>query len=303
VSITAARLGRPTAWDPAKQGLLAAPARLTEIQRPTRLRRPTFYIEPIEMTDLFNVLLIETKNVCTRGCWFCKFGQERQDESVVEMPWSRIERIARNLGELDYEGTVSWFWINEPLMDKRMPDIVRLTKECSPQAFQSLVTNGDLLTPVFYENLKKEGLDAVGVSVYDNATYEKVRRMKDAHLVLMDMRNARTGVLENRAGNIKQEPEEFEHLTTLYSQRSCERPFNMLTLNALGQAVLCCADMYSDVVMGDALTERLEQICPVGTIVGPSPGSHDDPDPAGRRLLRPAVFRETSTTPLLPAST
>jgi 2-iminoacetate synthase ThiH len=42
---------------------------------------------------LFKIILIETLNVCTRDCWFCKFGQERQDPGRFEMSWDTIEQI------------------------------------------------------------------------------------------------------------------------------------------------------------------------------------------------------------------
>jgi radical SAM protein with 4Fe4S-binding SPASM domain len=117
-----------------------------------------------------------------------------------------------------------------------------------------------LLTAKSYDALKRAGLDGLGVSVYDDDTFERVTRLVDERLAIMDMRRAAPGRLENRGGNIKQRPAEFEHYRRRYSSRSCARPFNMMTINARGQAVLCCADMYSDVVMGDVRSEPLEDI-------------------------------------------
>src|SRR5687768_12218446 len=37
------------------------------------------------VTPLFDVILIETHNECTRTCWFCKFGQDRQDPEQSQM--------------------------------------------------------------------------------------------------------------------------------------------------------------------------------------------------------------------------
>jgi radical SAM protein with 4Fe4S-binding SPASM domain len=176
------------------------------------------------------------------------------------MDWSLIERIVRNLGELSYRGRISWFWINEPLLDRRMPDIVRLTRTQNPEAFLSLVTNGDMLTAESYDALKRAGLDGLGVSVYDDDTFEKVTPLVDERLAIMDMRSVGPGRLDNRGGNIKQRPAEFERYRRRSSSRSCARPFNMMTINARGQAVLCCSDMYSDVVMGDVRSQRLEDI-------------------------------------------
>jgi radical SAM protein with 4Fe4S-binding SPASM domain len=212
------------------------------------------------MAGLFNVILIETHNACTRACWFCKFGQKRQDAAASKMDWPTIERIVGNLRDLDYAGRISWFWINEPLMDARMPEILSYTRRQCPRAFLSLVTNGDLLTDALYRDLRRSGLGALGVSIYDNRAAERVGRLcDDDRLVLIDMRKARPGRLDNRGGNIK--PERLFHAAQQkVLDLGCDRPFNMMTINARGQVVLCCSDLYSDLVMGDAASERLEHI-------------------------------------------
>ena len=213
------------------------------------------------MTPLFDVILIETHNECTRTCWFCKFGQDRQDPEQSQMAWPTIERIVGNLRELNYRGRISWFWINEPLMDSRIVEIIRYTRrECS-EAFISLVTNGDLLTDATYKNLRRNGLDALGISIYDNPAAERAEEIEqDGRLVLMDMRHVRVPQLENRGGNIKRHARLFAESQRNWQDKSCARPFSMMTVNAKGQVVLCCADLYSDVVMGDVTTDRLETI-------------------------------------------
>ena len=83
---------------------------------------------------------------------------------------------------------------------------------------------------------------------------------QDGRLVVMDMRHVRVPRLENRGGNIKRHARLFAASQPLQQNKSCARPFNMLTVNANGQVVLCCADLYSDVVMGDVTKDRLETI-------------------------------------------
>ena len=120
------------------------------------------------------------------------------------MSWQTIERIVGNLKDLDYRGRISWFWINEPLMDSRILDIIAYTRRECPNAFLSLVTNGDLLTDALYRDLRRNGLDALGISIYDTPAAEHAEAIDgDDRLVLMDMRHARAPHLENRAGNIK----------------------------------------------------------------------------------------------------
>ncbi len=210
---------------------------------------------------LFDVILIETQNDCTRSCWFCKFGQQRQDAAHLRMSWATIERIVGNLRDLDYRGRVSWFWINEPLLDSRIIEIVARTRQACPHAFLSLITNGDLLDETLYRALRRSGLDAIGISVYDNPAADRARRLKrDDRMVLLDMRRTRPPALENRGGNVKRHATLFAETQLRLAKSSCGRPFRMMTVNARGQAVLCCSDLYSDVVMGDVATERLEDI-------------------------------------------
>jgi radical SAM protein with 4Fe4S-binding SPASM domain len=212
------------------------------------------------MTELFRAILIETSNTCTRKCWFCKFGQERQDETITRMDWESIHKILENLKSLQYSGRISWYNINEPLLDRRMVEILRMTREYCPQAFISLATNGDLLDANLYHSLKASGLDALGVSIYDDKTFEKVKKFADRQMVLIDMRSMGEDVLENRGGGVRQELPVFERDRMRYLNRSCERPFAMMVVDSRGQVVLCCDDLYGDVIMGDIQSHRLEEI-------------------------------------------
>jgi radical SAM protein with 4Fe4S-binding SPASM domain len=210
--------------------------------------------------QLFQVIKIETHNACNRHCWFCKFGQDRRDDRFVQLDWETIRRIVGNLGDLDYRGRISWYDINEPLVDKRIVEIVALTRQQCPNAFLSLATNGDLLTPDLYGRLKEAGLHALGVTAYDDETLSKVSRFADDRMTLIDMRDAGPGQLENRGGNVQRNAEVFQAQQWLFADQSCERPSVMMVVKASGLVALCCADMYGDVVMGDVREQRLEEI-------------------------------------------
>jgi radical SAM protein with 4Fe4S-binding SPASM domain len=174
------------------------------------------------------------------------------------MDWATIERIIYNLRDLNYRGRISWFWINEPLMDRRMLDILKLSKKHCPRAFHTLTTNGDLLNKAKYLELRKSGLDAMAVSIYDDKAHAKVKPLEDSRLVLHDKRDPKH--LENRAGSIKQNGDMFENEERQQVNRSCERPFKMMTINPKGEVSLCCSDMYTDVLMGNVNEQRLEEI-------------------------------------------
>ncbi len=204
---------------------------------------------------MFNVIHIETQNLCTRKCWYCKFGQKRRDPSITRLPDALIEKIADNLKDLDYRGRISPFGINEPLMDPRMLDIIRLFRAKCPRAFISIYSNGDLLTPELYQSLMVAGLDGIGLSVYDEAAWQRLQAYGNYPKVrLFDYRYRPEDQVENRGGEIKRASFPFR------LKLPCLRPFKNLAIRSTGEVVLCCSDMYTDVVMGQVAAQRLEEI-------------------------------------------
>jgi hypothetical protein len=54
--------------------------------------------------------------------------------------------IIRQLKEIEYSGSINLFSNNEPLLDDRIYEFCRITREALPNAFLSIYTNGILLT-------------------------------------------------------------------------------------------------------------------------------------------------------------
>lgn len=206
--------------------------------------------------NLFNVFTIETHNRCTRRCWFCKFGQKSRSSSYRLLPDELIEKIADNLHDLNFRGRISPFGINEPLLDSRMVDIIRLLRSKCPQAFISIGSNGDLLTEEIFHALMAAGLDALGLAVYDEASWKRLEPYhKYPNVRFNDMRIPDRWV-ENRGGSLGN----AKPWPALDIHRPCLRPFTMMVIRSDGNVVLCCGDMYSDVVLGNVAQQRLEEI-------------------------------------------
>lgn len=207
---------------------------------------------------LFDIVLIETHNICTRRCWFCKFGQERQDDQQQFLPDNLIAKIAEELGSLNFAGRISPFGINEPLLDPRLLNIIQLFRSKCPDAYLSFNTNGDRLTETVYHELIGAGLDALGISIYDDLAARRLSHYGEySNVALIDMRQPE-GKIENRGGQVKLNAELFQPARV--QPISCLRPFHMLVIRPTGDVVLCCADMYGDVVMGNIQDQSLIEI-------------------------------------------
>ena len=201
---------------------------------------------------MFNVILIETHNCCNRRCWFCKFGQSPGGKRVF-LHLDLIVKIAKELKAISYAGRISLFGIDEPLLDERLVDIVAIFRQACPDAFIQITTNGDLLDSCLYNELKFVGLSSLSISLYDADSEDKIRaRLGDrlSEIKLIEMRDPL--YLENRAGSIP--------ISAPIPDCGCGRPSNMLIVKATGKIVLCCADMYGAVEMGDIKKQKLQEV-------------------------------------------
>lgn len=192
------------------------------------------------VTELFEFIEIETTNTCNRTCSFCKFGLPGAKERAERMSWDIINKIIAELNSLDYRGVLAWYSLNEPLLDKRICDIIRKSKIGIPNATLALVTNGDLLTHQLVNELFDAGLDILRISVYDDATYDKANELMSrfSQIDYFEMRHSHN--LSNRAGAISYLPERPDVI-----HQNCLHPSKNMVINVRGKLKLCCDDMFS----------------------------------------------------------
>jgi len=209
------------------------------------------------LNPMFEVALIETRNTCTRTCVFCKFGQERQDEGISIIEDEVINKIAVELGNLNYDGRISPFGINEPLIEPRNFDIIALFRQHCPNAPITIASNGDCLNRKVYDRLFESGLTYLFVDAYDDQVLEKVTKLvAPDKATINDMRQPNWRHLDNRGGSIQGDTVRIKRR----QERDCLRPSSMLFIRPPGHVVLCCSDMYSDVVMGDIQQNTISEI-------------------------------------------
>ncbi len=233
-----------------------AGAQLKRVRRAARLALNR--INLARTGGLFRIVQIETQNRCTRSCWFCKFGQARKDSIDLGLPTSVFERIVSELGKVDFSGRISIYGINEPLLDDRIADFVADLRGACPRAFLSLDTNGDLLDGTMLDRLSYAGADAVIANAYDRTALRRLAALADERsLILKDFRDAAARV-ENRGGNVRLPRTILD--SAKWIDRSCLRPSTTLQIRANGDAVLCCGDMYGDVVFGNVAEQSLVNI-------------------------------------------
>lgn len=191
------------------------------------------------MNKIFYVVKVETIWSCTRKCDFCKFWSWFNNDNT-SLSWNIIKKILFELKEIKFKWRLSWFWMNEPLLDDRIYDIIKLSREELPYAFLSLQTNWDLLTLDNLKLLYKNGLNSLWISIYDNSTFIKIWKIVNDKsflwkVVLKDYRNIKNLNIENRGWNIQG----IKYVKEDILWKNCLRPSSTIYINNKWNIKLC----------------------------------------------------------------
>ncbi|MGA8833587.1 MAG: SPASM domain-containing protein [Desulfomonilaceae bacterium] len=227
---------------------------------------------------------VQTISWCNRSCEFCpskKFYRKPHLMSLIT-----YQRIIDELAALGFSGRFSPFLQCEPLLDKRLPELISIAHESLPRAKLLIQTNGDMLTAQKGITLFKAGLHKLVINCYD----DKKGRLGRLHSIateitnqMPDVRNAKGGfhmmirpersnrvrqeiTIENKTTWTKDGQENWAgnvpgiHLVREPMKAWCFRPFYQLYVHYNGNVVLCCCDWKGDVVFGNIQEKSLGEI-------------------------------------------
>ena len=234
---------------------------------------------------------IQTHTRCNAACQMCPYPEIAGADGFThsQMSEATYREILAQLSAHPVE-RLSLFLMNEPLLDKRLPEWLALARSALPATTLGLFSNGSPLTPALAHRLADAGLDELCISVhgFDAQTYDgvmgldyervaaRLRPVLEAyergelgrmHLQLV------TGDLPELQGSLRRaEPLFARHAllkafsnertasevasglpssTTAATRRPlCQRPFVKLYVLASGDCVLCNVDWRQTVVLG-----------------------------------------------------
>ncbi len=196
------------------------------------------------------------------------------------------KRIIEELAALRFSGRFSPFLQCEPLLDKRLPELISITGEFLPRAKLLIQTNGDMLTAKKGITLFKSGLHKLVINCYDDEKNRLSRLRNIATEIKSQMPEVKYSVggfhmmiRPERPNHIRQEIT-IEDKTTwtkdgqenwagnvpgIHLEREpmkawCFRPFYQLYVHYNGNVVLCCCDWKGDVVLGNINENTLSEI-------------------------------------------
>lgn len=213
---------------------------------------------------LFRTIEIETINRCNGTCSFCPVNKNIDPRPLKLMDKELFTSIIHQLKDMNYSGSVGLYSNNEPLLDKRLFDFLKITRNLLPKNSIYIYTNGSLLTIEKVNKLMKY-LDKLIIDNYNddlvlNNPVKKIHQYiidenKDYKSKIKIYIRKQNEVLTNRGG-------QAENRTTnnMKLKSACMFPFEQFVVRPDGKVSLCCNDALGKMTMGDLTTDTILNI-------------------------------------------
>lgn len=202
---------------------------------------------------------IETTTICNRKCLYCPNSKYNRGKHFIDS--KLFKKIIQQLASLKYCHTVSFHFYGEPLLDKRLPKLVRYTREKLPSAFLLINTNGDFLSRSLFNKLVSAGVSHFIITQYDYKMAKNIKLLLNSldHKTLSEKITYRKFSNEvelfNRGGLINLPKKTIIKNCTLANSKTMG-----MVIDYQGNIILCCSDYFSSVKFGNLNDESLLEI-------------------------------------------
>ena len=217
---------------------------------------------------------LETQNRCNMTCSFCPVNVNDDPREYYKMPDSLLEKIANDLGEMDFSGKISLYANNEPLLDDRIINVCRLIRSKAKRATINISTNGILMTKEIFLGLFEAGLNEMVIDNYNDklALIKPLSRLLDEINPMNDPKienyrlntriilRKKTEVLDSRGGYSPNKKNEDFQTYKYYSDHSCALPFIQFVIRPNGEISLCATDALGKVTLGDVSKQSIREV-------------------------------------------
>ena len=224
-------------------------------------------ISYINGVPIFSIVEFNIIDKCTRACSFCPVSfKDFYSSSGIKgkLKEDFLKKALDDLKDINYTGTILFSGMSEPLLHNKLDDIIYLVKSNLPKVRLEIISNGDLLSTNKLKSMFENGLDAILISMYDNAKQiEKFSKMmKEANLdesqVILRRRYYEDGnygiTVSNRGGLIntdKFRDENEAKVESLPLKKVCYYPFYMIKVDFDGDVTICSHDWKRDYIIGN----------------------------------------------------
>lgn len=207
---------------------------------------------------------VETTTLCNLRCPYCPNSTVGRKPAFMEAAVYRkvIDSLAEYLP--DYSGTLSPHFYGEPLLDERLEELVRYSRERLPGAVIEVYTNGEFLYLDRFIALKSAGVDLFRISQHTEepsvVIQETLTTLKKKYPELFTVEYkmfSKSSNKSNRGGLVEGDPVDDNAMRQV---AACSIAHRLLTFDYMGNAVLCCNDYLSEYTFGNIMESSVKEI-------------------------------------------
>lgn len=195
---------------------------------------------------------IETTAYCNRKCSFCFYADRFPKRDMGVMKEETFKKIIDDLAAIKFRGRLSPHSYGEPLLDKRLPDLMEYARKRLPLCTLDVRTNGDYLNEDMLRKLLSKGVDTFLITNYDDDEKPALEELRRRYPSPVALRSYKDFDKVDRAGAIFDRGESVGKI--------CRRPSAALVVNWKGNVVLCCQDFYEDHCFGNVMDQSIQDI-------------------------------------------
>lgn len=205
-----------------------------------------------DLISTLRTVEINATDICNRDCSFCPQSTDDFNVTKRQMSLDTVEKIGRDLSEINYQGRITFTGFGEPLLYKNLNSAVRLISTSVPAArWIEIVTNGDYLTRDRAVVLDQAGCTNVTVSMYDQDISREIRHLFHGtsidltfkHYYLDFQKVNRNDILSEKINTVKNSP--------------CHLPFYKMIIDIDGSLRLCANDWSRSTNLGNVNDHKL----------------------------------------------
>ncbi len=209
------------------------------------------------MVPELKMVEIEINHHCNRACVYCPNSVTERKEKG-EMDPELFESLMQQLVDMNYKGSISYEFYNEPMLAKNVYLFVEMTRKYLPENRIDFYTNGTLLDRKSFDRFMSLGVSRFivtkhkgeGAYVFDEtfASLNDQEKSKVIYQNYMDLK------LTNRGGAVDAGPKGALKLVP------CLIPSFLVTITVLGNVLPCFEDYHEEMIMGNIDEKPLKEI-------------------------------------------
>jgi len=202
----------------------------------------------------FSAVEIETNSVCNRKCLYCPNSLYKREPGLMDK--KLFMKIIRELKDLRYSGHIYPHFYGEPLLDRRLPELIKYTRSNLKNCWIRIYTNGDFLTKSLFEKLVANGVNEFYVTGHGGFRPKNIKKLQQTDLgskiIHFQKVNSVTNPLFNRGGLVR--------VKKPIVMDKCLLSANNLVIDFKGNVILCCNDYFSKYKFGNVKKEKIVNI-------------------------------------------